>query len=331
MASGGAAVTLSATPARSSTAGAPPSTEQRTSGPRLYELVIRNLTARQFKLQGPAQAALRKTAEGRLLSVEAAIGAAATPASALPRSVGPALQPDTHLRAPTSALAVFSSGGSRGETLEFVLGYDDGGGEGFTIRVHANQSSPLRSDVIATGHDLQVSSHREEVQRLVCTPPEGYAELALGVYATAARCQAELVGQLCPGDEVLAASGARQGRWMRIAWPLQGWLQAETRDGQPLLQPVPSSGNCRPHTRQVVSVRPAPRPQSSPPPQGAGQVQAAQALSSALAPAPPQERAVERGFVESRTAEVARMHRNSEELERAHFLGRHRAALRGIF
>jgi hypothetical protein len=123
--------------------------------------------------------------------------------------------------------------------------------EGFTIRIHAHSRSPLRSDVIASGHGLDVSSVLESIPRLVSRPPLGYAETALGVYRKPERDEAARVGTLSEGVEVLAGRCDRQGRWMHISAPVDGWIQACTRDGRDLLEEVQGE----PNLRQVVSIR----------------------------------------------------------------------------
>lgn len=302
----------------------------RTCAPRLYEVVVRNLTSRSFKLQGPALLSLRRIAEGRMLYVQATLEAAANPVAALPRTVGPALAPDREPGAPSTAQASFSSSALRGDALEFALSYADGTGEGFTVRVHAHNKSPLRSDVVAAGQELDISSVVEEVPRLVVSPPLGYADTALGVYGAPARCETDRVGKLNVGDEVFAGSGPREGRWLRIVWPLQGWVQAETRDGRPLLlQLLPTMGG-RPHLRQVVILRPRHGRLHTP--------AATRAASLGRPPSRPQEaeaedaaRAAERALSSAKAAEGARFERDSVSLERTAFVGRHRSTLRGVF
>lgn len=300
-------------------------------GPRMYELVIRNLTSRRFKLQGPTQAGKRKIAEGRLLLVRAVVEPSSAPAAALPGAVGPALVPDSRIEVAPSAVARFSSDSKRGDALEFVMAFVDSEGEGFAVRAHANQSSPLRSDVLPSGLGLQVTSQLEEVPRFAVSPPEGYAD-AMGVYPKPARCEAECLGKLRSGDEVLAGAAARQGRWLQLTWPIQGWVQAETRAGEQLLRELPVSGGCRQHLRQVISVRPAVAPAAALLDDGGPrEVCLHTAVQDGYSRPPPQDRTAEQQFCEPRAAEVARLERTRGLLERGLCLGSHRAALRGVF
>lgn len=313
----------------------PESTEQRPAsseeasegcGRRLYEVVVRNLTGRHFELSGPKRPSLRRVAEGRLLRVAPALAAAADPAPALPHAVGPALAPDLDRHAEPTAQAAFNLCSARGDLLEFTLAYADGSGEGFTVRVHAHSHSPLRSDAVGVGQDLAITSTLEEVPRYVARPPQGYAETALGVYKAPARCEDMRVGELRPGDEVLAGSGPREGRWLRITAPFEGWVQAETRDGQLLLAELRGQ---RPHLRQVVVVRP----------RYGGTAQAAQAdgCSSASVSATPAalpsvpreargsargERAAEGALFSARRAEALRLERERTALEVTSLIGR---------
>jgi hypothetical protein len=73
----------------------------------------------------------------------------------------------------------------------------------------------------------------------------------LGVYRKPERDEGARLGTLNDGDEVMMGSSARTGRWMHISWPLHGWIQARTRDGQPLLEEIAG----QPNMRQIVSVR----------------------------------------------------------------------------
>eukprot|EP00401_Gymnodinium_catenatum_P066560 CAMPEP_0117559196 /NCGR_PEP_ID=MMETSP0784-20121206/53233_1 /TAXON_ID=39447 /ORGANISM="" /LENGTH=351 /DNA_ID=CAMNT_0005356561 /DNA_START=8 /DNA_END=1060 /DNA_ORIENTATION=+ len=222
-------------------------------GGRLYEVLVRNLTGRRFKLNGPACVSQRKVPEGRLLSAETSLAPALAPVEALPHTIGIVLAPDPEQHASPTAQAAFSPAPAScpAQGIEFTLAYTDGTGEGFTIRACAH--AHYRADVLTVGQELSVASCLEEVPRLVAKPPPGYSETALGVYSSPGRCEAMRIGELRPDDEVLAGSGPRQGRWLRITAPCEGWVQAETRSGVPLLVTVP---HLRPHLRQIVTVRP---------------------------------------------------------------------------
>jgi len=194
-----------------------------------------------------------------------------------------------------AALAAFGTDGTRGNLLEFALSFADAALDGFTVRAHGHDVSSLRSDAVALdgGRSLDIASVLEEVTRLAVAPPPAFADAAascLGVYRSPARTEAERIGELAPGQEILAAHGGRAGRWLRISWPLSGWVQVEARDGRPLVctptgsrpasassrpSDVPRGGDrgaepgsaaagvpLKPHHRLVVTVRPA-APESS--------------------------------------------------------------------
>eukprot|EP00435_Cladocopium_sp_Y103_P003524 s4953_g1.t1 len=84
--------------------------------------------------------------------------------------------------------------------------------------------------------ELEVTSVMEDVPRLRVKPPAAYVHIALGIYTGPGACDA--VGKLSPDDEVLCGMGPRQGRWIKITHPVEGWVQAETRDGQAILHEV---------------------------------------------------------------------------------------------
>lgn len=287
---------------------------------RLYEVVVRNLTGRHFELNGDRRPRDRRVAKGRLLSVAPSLPAADDPAPALPFTAASALAPDPVKHAPATAQASFASDSTLGDVLEFTLAYSDTAGEGFTVRVHAHSCSPLRSDVVSVGQDLSVTSMVEEVPRLVARPPVGYAETALGVYKSATRSEDLRVGELRPGDEVLASGGPREGRWLRITAPHDGWVQAETRDGHPILAEL--EGHRR-HLRQVIVVRPL---YTGPPLQ----------VPQRLAPLPlntlprafpcghPDDgtRASERSYFSARASRVARLDKEAATLRAKSLLGK---------
>ncbi|CAE8734014.1 unnamed protein product, partial [Polarella glacialis] len=222
------------------------------TGLRFYEVVVRNLTARRFELQGSKLPAIRNAVEGRFTRLTGELSPEGTHAG-LPRSVGPVVAPDPESHPSPTAQATFSSCAVLGDLLEFTVSYHDGKGEGFTVRVHAHSNSPLRSGVCANALELDVTSATQEVPRLVARPPTGYAETALGVYSSPGRVEALKVGELKPETEVLAGIGPRQGRWLKITAPLEGWIQAETRDGRAIVHELKGQ---RPNLRQVVTLRP---------------------------------------------------------------------------
>jgi len=311
---------------------------------RLYEVVIRNLTSRHFKLAGPSMLNQRNVPEGRLLALDASLPPASSSSSssapAVLRTLGAALAPDDEQHPRPTAQAAFNASAKRGDCLEFNLAYHDGFGEGFTARAHAHLKSTIRGDAVPVGQLLDVSSTLEEVPRLVVEPPVGYAETALGVYSSPSRCEADRVGSLTPGDEVLAGYGPRRGRWLRISWPMLGWVQAETRDGRPLLvSPALSSEHGRPHLRQVVVVRPRHGAPVAAPAQGpAASLAEAAAVAAPSTWRPPEEdpnvelnRFAEGAASRARAAEAERFLRESSTLERTAFVSRHRSAMRGVF
>lgn len=107
--------------------------------------------------------------------------------------------------------------------------------------------------------DLEAESVMEEVPRARVAPPSAYLHgPALAVYARPNASEA--LGRLSVGDEVMC--GGRQGRWRKITYPLEGWVQAETRDGRAILQPL---FGLRPHLRQVVTLRRRLQDQRRPP------------------------------------------------------------------
>mmetsp|Transcript_55047 Transcript_55047/g.98161 ORF Transcript_55047/g.98161 Transcript_55047/m.98161 type:complete len:543 (+) Transcript_55047:39-1667(+) len=298
------------------------------SGPstRFYEVVVQNLCGRPLQLQGAKMPAMRKTVSGRVVKLLPEIALAGAPV-ALPRSVGPALAPpEPH--SPATAIAKFESHATLDEMLEFSLTYLDSKGMGLTVRAHAHAASSVRSCAWTHGQDLDVVSVVEEVPRLLCRPPPGYAETALGVYAKPGRCAALQVGELQPEDEVLAGSGPREGRWLKISYPCDGWVQAETRDGRPLFQEYLQT---RSNLRQVVTVRPAhgrsPRSVRLPEPDKAQQI-------SATRPSSAQEEArkVEATYFNARAVEASRMLRESAILEGSGLKScKPRQSVKGVF
>lgn len=76
------------------------------------------------------------------------------------------------------------------------------------------------------------------------------ARASPGIYPRPSAC--DCMGHLSVDQEVLQGLGPRHGRWLKITWPMEGWVQAETRHGQPILEPLPAT---RPNLRQVVTLR----------------------------------------------------------------------------
>lgn len=234
------------------------------SSRRLYELVIHNYTDRHFKLVGPTQPIHRKVPLGRLLHLQpnlvpadaAAISRAFAGRGALPAFIASAIPPpppDPEVRPAAQAVFGDSAHSAKEDALEFTLSFMDAASEeGFTVRVNAHARSPLRSDAIASGQGLDVSSVLQTLPRLVSQPPLGYADTTLGVYRKPERDEAARLGTLIVGTEVLAGGEVLQGRWMHISAPFEGWIQARTRDGRPLLQDAEG----QPNMRQVVAIRP---------------------------------------------------------------------------
>lgn len=275
-------------------------------GARRYELEVHNLIGRPLRLVGPCQPFLRRVPHGRLLAV------------------APLLRP-AQAPSPPAALAAFECSAALGDLLEFTLAYAGDSCEGFTVRVHAHARSPLSSDAVAAGSQLEVVSRLVEVPRLAARPPHGYVETALGVYARPSRDEAARVGELRLDQEVLAASGARQGRWLQITAPFAGWVQAEARDGSPFLA-APDGGGA-PHLRQVVELRPAAsaqsKPAAAPPPSAARQA------DREVHPAPC-ARASESEYARIRAAEAARLGQANALVGGAGHVGRGRRTMRGI-
>lgn len=288
------------------------------AGKRIYEVVVCNFTGKSFELQGQCRPALRKVPEGRLLSLTQSIAPAPTPDRPLPPLEPLVRAPNPSVTPLLVARAAFKSPPAGGEVLEFTLAYTDESGEGFTVRVNAISHSPIRSDVVVAGQEVNVTSEIQEVSRQVVRPPFGY-EAALGVYRDPARCDAARVAQLEPGDEVLAAMGARQGRWLKIVAPAIGWIQAETRDGRPMLDRLIGQ---RPHLRQVVTVRPRhgwyPEADLS---EADRRAVAEKHLSNDIIS----------GGHSARAAEAIRLGREAAALDGGGFVGRSRAALVGVF
>ena len=149
-----------------------------------------------------------------------------------------------------------------GDLLEFTATYlaESANGAmnpwGFTIHVHGNSASSMKSFVQthgdgAHGLHIEVESVMDEVPRFRVKPPSSaYEQTALGVYSRPGA--ADEVGKLKAGDEVLLGIGPRQGRWIKITYPVEGWVQSETRDGQAILHEILGM---RPNLRQVVTLR----------------------------------------------------------------------------
>lgn len=212
-----------------------------TSAGRLYELVIHNYTDLHFKLTGPTLPLFRKVPQGRLVHLQPTL------------CPGETLTTGTEATAIAQALFGASTPSAKEDALEFTLSFMNATSEqGFTVRVHAHDRSPLRSDAIPSGQGLDVTSILQSVPRLLSRPPLGYAETTLGVYRKPERDEAGRVGTLSEGAEVMGGAEAHKGRWMRISSPLEGWIQARTRDGRDLLEAAPG----QPNLRQVVSIRP---------------------------------------------------------------------------
>lgn len=235
----------------------------KSSSKRLYEVVVCNLTGKSFELIGDSRPFMRKVAKGRLITLLQTVAAAPAPAPAtapaLPRLEQVVRVPSASVDPQIAAKAIFTPcptgsllGPVDADLLEFTLAYTAEAGEGFTVRVNAHSHSPIRSGVATVGKAFEVLSELHEVPRLVTRPPLGYEEVALGVYKGPRRCDAERVAQLQPGDEVMATN-FREGRWLKISAPVVGWVQSETRDGRPMLEPLVG---LRPHLRQVITVRP---------------------------------------------------------------------------
>jgi len=226
--------------------------------------------------------------------------------------------------------------GCPGDTLEFTLTYVDSSGpgesEGFVVRAHANSRSPLRSHAVASGQELHVTSVVEEIQRLQMQAPPGYEDTVLGVYSGPGRCEANLVSKLRNGAEVFTA-GKLEGRWQRITWPVRGWVQAESRNGSPLLVPVPpADGGLRPHLRQTVTVYPR---ESAHGVSTKDTPDALSELSSSVVAGPADDKGLQRlseqTYYKERAAQVAAYDRQCAQVARTTFVGRQRCELRGIF
>eukprot|EP00931_Biecheleriopsis_adriatica_P092297 TRINITY_DN66118_c0_g1_i1.p1 TRINITY_DN66118_c0_g1~~TRINITY_DN66118_c0_g1_i1.p1 ORF type:complete len:510 (-),score=89.36 TRINITY_DN66118_c0_g1_i1:2-1507(-) len=292
---------------------------------RFYEVVVRNLGERPLQLQGPKGLA-RRAAAGRFLHLTGELPPAeGSQSSSLPKSVRPVLAPDPESNPPATVQAKFSSRAALGDLLEFSVTYVDSQGNGVTVRAHANAASSLRSSAQVHGQELEAVSAVEEVPRLVVRPPLGYAETALGVYSKPGRCAALQVGELKAEDEVVSGHGPRDGRWMKISHPVEGWVQAETRDGRPLLHEFIGT---RPNLRQVVTLRPVKSNQCG------------RTLSQPLSARLPcteakacQERSdAEKTYFSVRAAEASRLHRERALLESSGLKGyRVRQSILGVF
>jgi len=218
---------------------------------RFYEVVVRNYSHRPLSLQGAKEPALRRSVAGRFLKIQSQLPAEPGAVDAYREKtleLGLIQDPQEH-RSPTIQ-ATFDSGVA-GDLLEFSATYLAGGcGIGLSIEAHANSCSSMQSFVKVHGEELEVLSVMEDVPRLRVGPPAAYINTTLGVYSGPGACDA--VGKLSPGDEVMAGIGPRRGRWIKITYPVEGWVQAETRDGQAVLHEVLGT---RPNLRQVVTLR----------------------------------------------------------------------------
>lgn len=220
----------------------------RAQQPRFYEVWVTNRTSRHFGLFGEWRPRLRQTVKGRFTQLAPEIPGGKV---SCPRTPSTSSSAGQALRV---AQATFCDRIPGTDALEFNMSFISEGGQGFTIRVHAHSCSAMRSDAIAEGEELQVSSAWEEVPRYRVSPPSICDEKCLGVYASPGLCDAERVGKLVPGEEVVATSGAPPERWLEISHPLQGWILAELRDGRPLIERLHLE---RPHMRQVITVQPS--------------------------------------------------------------------------
>ncbi|CAJ1414549.1 unnamed protein product [Effrenium voratum] len=171
----------------------------------------------------------------------------------------------------------------------------------------------MQSFVQTYGEDLEAASVLQEVPRLRVQPPFGYADTALGVYPGPSAC--DPVGRLAVGDEVLAGLGPRQGRWLKITYPMEGWVQAATRDGQAILHELVGK---RPNLRQVVTVRSKPSKSVTMSP--------VQRTNASL------PRDVEEKYFKARACEASKLLREFAQLEVQGWKGgKPRQSVRGVF
>jgi len=304
----------------------------KASGKRLYEVVVCNLTGKSFELMGDNRPVMRKVAKGRLIMLLQTVAPAPAPAPALPRLEQLVRAPSSNIAPQVVAKATFAPcptgavlGPAEADLLEFTLAYTAEAGEGFTVRVNAHSHSPIRSNVATVGKAFEVMSELQEVPRLAARPPYGYEEVALGVYQDPCRCNAERVAQLQPGDEVMATN-SREGRWLKISAPVVGWVQAETRDGRPMLEPLVG---LRPHLRQVITVRPR---HGWYPDAGQPEAEATLGVWSAAQKAQSDDLIFSADQHGARSAEAVRLGRESAAMEGVALVGqRPRTNLVGVF
>ncbi|CAE7939826.1 unnamed protein product, partial [Symbiodinium necroappetens] len=186
------------------------------------------------------------------------------------------------------------------------------------IYVNAHAASTMQSSIQVHGQDLEVTSVMQNVPRLRVQPPRSYAETSLGVESGPGRGSRSAMFTLRLHDEVMAGMGPRQGRWLKITHPVEGWVQAATRDGQDILKEVVG---CRPNLRQVVTVRPASKRQTS--------VQAAPAAQD-IGSFRENEHA-ENAQSRARAVEACRLLREVARLEAFGPSGTPRKSTRGVF
>jgi len=289
---------------------------------RLYEVVVCNLSGRPLILQGCQDVATRtrKAIAGsflQLVPVVSALEGTEDHGAALVERV--LLQNPVSHPSPT-VQAKFQHSGSCGDLLEFSVTYLTVEGSGVTIRVNAHAASPMQSSIQVHAQDLEVTSVMQNVPRLRVRPPAGYEGTSLGVESGPGRADRSdaPIFMLRVHDEVMAGMGPRQGRWLKITHPVEGWVQAATRDGQDILKEVVG---CRPNLRQVVTVRPASKRQTS--------VQAAPATQD-IGSFPENEHA-EHAQSRARAVEACRLSREVARLEALGPSGTPRKSTRGVF
>lgn len=301
---------------------------QKASGPRsltlrqerFYEVVVCNLSGRPLILQGCKDVATRTrlAIAGsflQLVPMVAAMEGAEDHGAALVERV--LLQNPVSHPSPT-VQAKFQYSGSCGDLLEFSVTYLTVEGSGVTIRVNAHAASTMQSSIQVHGQDLEVTSVMQNVPRLRVQPPRSYAETSLGVESGPGRGSRSAMFTLRLHDEVMAGMGPRQGRWLKITHPVEGWVQAATRDGQDILKEVVG---CRPNLRQVVTVRPASKRQTS--------VQAAPAAQDMGSFR--EDEHTENAQSRARAVEACRLLREVARLEAFGPSGTPRKSTRGVF
>mmetsp|Transcript_13022 Transcript_13022/g.31036 ORF Transcript_13022/g.31036 Transcript_13022/m.31036 type:complete len:502 (+) Transcript_13022:57-1562(+) len=277
---------------------------------RFYEVVIFNLSGRQLHLQGCKLPATRKTIAGRLLHIAPEI----LPAQGLEGHPGSLerlllLNPEPH-PSPTIQ-AMFHHSNNCGDLLEFTVTYLTPEGGGVTIHAHAHEASSMQSSVQVHGQEFEATSVLEQVPRLQARPPQAHAPLCLGVHARPSFCDA--FSRLNVGEEMMAGMGPRSGRWLKITYPVEGWVQASTRDGQQILREIVG---IRPNLRQVVTLRPVAKRQ------GPALPQQKEACPS---------RSTEHTHFKARAEEACRLSREIARLEATGPLGTPRKSTLGVF